>query len=224
MIHDPTETKHRARTSFDSWADSYDRSLLNYFLFRPCYYAFIEEIARWQVANKAAPTVLDIGCGTGTLGALLANSNLEIRHFVGLDYALQMCQRAAEKAPRVSASGANRFVNADSEHLPFRDQSFDIVTCANSFHHYPHQQTVVNQMRRILKPGGQLMIADGFRDNVIGWVVFDVVITRIEQTVYHAPWHVMRDYMRSAGFDSIRQRKFNFLFPVLLTIARIGTA
>ena len=37
------------------------------------------------------------------------------------------------------------------------------MTCANSFHHYPHQDLAVREMRRVLRPGGRLILVDGYR-------------------------------------------------------------
>jgi ubiquinone/menaquinone biosynthesis C-methylase UbiE len=128
---------------------------------------------------------------------------------------------AAEKARQAGHHDRNRFTAADSEHLPFADASFDVITCSNSFHHYPHQEAVVCEMRRVLRPGGRLMLIDGFRDNVIGWFVFDVIIAAVEKQVYHAPWSTIDRYFREAGFRDIHRRKLNFWFPLLLTI---GTA
>jgi hypothetical protein len=65
------------------------------------------------------------------------------------------------------------------------------------------------------------MVIDGFRDNVIGWVTYDVIIDRVEKGVQHATWSQMHDYFERAGFSDIRHRKSNILFPLLLTI---GTA
>ncbi len=61
-------------------------------------------------------------------------------------------------------------MQGDSERLPFASGSFDIVTCANSFHHYPRQDRAVAEMRRVLRPGGRLMIIDGYRDGAMGLV------------------------------------------------------
>ena len=44
-------------------------------------------------------------------------------------------------------------VRGDSERLPFESGAFDIVTCANSFHHYPRQDRAVAEMRRVLRAG-----------------------------------------------------------------------
>jgi ubiquinone/menaquinone biosynthesis C-methylase UbiE len=48
----------------------------------------------------------------------------------------------------------------DSEKLPFEDKSFDIVTCTDSFHHYPHPENVLTEIKRVLKPKGILIIVD----------------------------------------------------------------
>jgi len=212
--------KQQAKSEFEAWAHTYDRSLLNRFMFQPSYRMFLEELYAWRSHMDEPFDLLDIGCGTGTFDGMLAASPLPAR-VVGLDYAPAMCRVASEKATRAGVADRLRFVAADSEHLPFHAASFDVVTCSNSFHHYPHQQNVINEMRRILRPGGRLMLIDGFRDNVIGWFVFDVVIGAVENPVFHAPWTTVHEYFESAGFTGIRRRKFNFWFPLLLTI---GTA
>jgi len=209
--------KALAREEFDSWAGTYDRSLLNRFVFQPSYQMFLEELYRWRKDLGGPFDLLDIGCGTGTFGAMLAASPLPAR-VVGLDYAPAMCKAASEKARQAGITDTLRFVAADSEHLPFADGSFDAVTCSNSFHHYPHQQEVVRDMRRVLRPGGRLMLIDGFRDNVIGWVVFDVIVAAVEKEVFHAPWSTIHEYFEAAGFREIRHRKFDFCFPLLLTV------
>lgn len=215
-----TETHHMkrlARQEFEAWAGTYDRSLLNVFLFQPAYRMFLEELIAWRGQAETPFDLLDVGCGTGTFDAMLAASSLPAR-VVGLDYAVSMCQVASKKAHAAELTHRLRYVSADSEFLPFRDHSFDVITCSNSFHHYPHQQKVIEEFRRILRPGGRLMLIDGFRDNVIGWVVFDVIITAVEKEVFHAPWSTIDGYFRNAGFDNIRRRKFNFWFPLLLTV------
>jgi len=209
--------RSQARQEFDSWAGSYDRSLLNRFMFRPSYLAFLEEL---YVCRKDLPgpfSLLDVGCGTGTFAGMLAATSLPAE-IVGLDYSAPMCQVASGKAHQVGLHERVRFVTADSEHLPFADGSFDVVTCSNSFHHYPHQQNVVTEVRRILRPGGRFMLIDGFRDNIVGWVTYDVIIAAVEKHVHHAPWSVIDGYFKTAGFREIRRRKLNFWFPLLLTV------
>ena len=209
--------KRQARRQFDGWAHTYDRSLLNYFLFRPSYLAVIEEIARWRADHASAFGLLDVGSGTGTLAKMLSHSRWPITVF-GLDYSSAMCVQADAKQRKIEDRHCPTFVAGDSEHLPFQSATLDLVTCVNSFHHYPHQQAVVCEMRRVLKPGGRLILLDGFRDNVIGWAVFDVVIAAIETSIHHAPWYEIHSLFESAGLRNIRRRKLNLLFPVLATI------
>ena len=64
--------KTAARTQFDAWASSYDGLVLNRLLFQPSYRAAILELVRHRrESGVQAETALDIGCGTGTLLAML---------------------------------------------------------------------------------------------------------------------------------------------------------
>lgn len=215
--------KKRARHEFDSWAKTYDRSIVQHLLFQPAYRMFMEELYQWRRQSADGFDALDIGSGTGSWLAMIAGSPLPSRVLVGLDYSAAMCGVAHAKAQAID--DAPVFVNGDSEHLPFGDGSFDLVTCSHSFHHYPNQAAAVREMRRVLRPGGRLMLIDGFRDNVIGWVLFDIFITRAESTpegrVFHAPWSLMRQYFIDAGFSDIQQRKTGIWAPIFLTM---GTA
>ncbi|MEE8169959.1 MAG: methyltransferase domain-containing protein [Phycisphaerae bacterium] len=214
--------KQAALHQFERWSKTYDRSILQFLLFRPTFEILLEEVVRWRRgedgARETAFSVLDVGCGTGIWASLVRAAGLPAS-VVGLDFSPEMCRRARERADTVGANGTS-FVNADSEHLPFRDGSFDLVTCSHSFHHYPHQQEVVRDMNRVLRPGGRLLLVDGFRDNIIGWAVFDVGVTRAEgNNVYHVPWSEMRGLFADAGFVDVCQRKFNIWAPALLTMA-----
>ena len=209
-----------AKREFNAWAGSYDRSLLNRFMFQPSYLTFLEELYVSRKDDATRFRLLDIGCGTGTFVGMLAATSLPAE-VVGLDYSPAMCQVASSKASCFRVENRARFVTGDSEHLPFAEGSFDFVTCSNSFHHYPHQQNVVTEIRRVLRPGGQFMLIDGFRDNIVGWVTYDVIIAAVEKHVHHPPWSVIDGYFKTAGFREIRRRKINFWFPLLLTV---GTA
>ncbi|TWT45576.1 Demethylmenaquinone methyltransferase [Phycisphaerae bacterium RAS1] len=210
--------KDSARRQFDHWAHSYDRSWLNELVFFPSIRICMEEIARWKSRRGSTRyRLLDVGCGTASLITLLARDSAAER-LVGLDFSAAMVGRAAEK---IAADGADKLhvVNGDAERLPFADGAFDIVTCCNSFHHYPQQRAAVREFHRVLRPGGRLILVDGFRDNVIGWFVFDVGVTLAEGQVHHASWSALRGMIEQAGFAGLRQRKLNVFAPLLVNIA-----
>jgi len=210
----PDHAKHHARTQFDKWAASYDRSWLNEIVFFPTIRACQEEIARWQQRRgELSYQLLDVGCGTGRLLTTLA-ADARAARLVGLDYSSEMVRAAQHK---LGARG--EVVHGDAEHLPFADASFDVLTCCHSFHHYPHQPTVVREFYRVLRPGGLLIVVDGFRDNVIGWVVFDVFVAAFERHVHHAAWSEMKTMLHDAGFAHLTQRKLNVLAPLLISVA-----
>jgi ubiquinone/menaquinone biosynthesis C-methylase UbiE len=211
--------KKDAQSEFNRWAATYDQSILNRLLFRRCYLKFIELILKFFPVPDRSLRLLDIGCGTGTFVAMLGQTNLPV-HPMGLDMAERMCRLAHEKAAQVNLADRVHFITGDSEHLPFPNNSFDVVTCSNSFHHYPHQNTVLGEIRRILRPGGRVMVLDGFRDNVIGWLIFDVVVAHAEKSVHHCSAREMWESLRDQGYADIYQEKFGFWVPVL---ASVGT-
>lgn len=212
------EVRRVARDQFDKWAVGYDRSRLNELVFFPSIRICLEEMARWQQDRAGAPfRMLDVGCGTGRLLATVARQPAA-ELLVGLDYSPVMIARLTEKSAAHEA-GRMHAVVADAERLPFADQSFDVVTCCNSFHHYPHQAAAVAGFARVLRPGGLLVLVDGFRDNVIGWLVFDFGVANIEKNVHHASWSETRTMIHAAGFRTLRQRKLNIFAPLLVNVA-----
>ena len=65
-----------------------------------------------------------------------------------------------------------------------------------------------------------MILIDGFRDNVIGWIVFDVCVALAERHVHHAAWSEIRRMLAEAGFAHVEQRKLNVLAPLLVNVAR----
>ena len=169
-----------------------------------------------MLLNELAPMdpgrVLDIGCGTGVLLARLAARGWSP---VGLDLCEPMVHQARTKL-RDRTDSVSLAVG-DSEHVPFAEQSFDAVTCANSFHHYPQQQTVVREMFRVLKPGGVLLLLDGWPDQFIGRIMYDIIIAHVEPGVWHRESRDMRMLVETAGFTNVTQKRTYSLFPILMT-------
>lgn len=105
-------------------------------------------------------SVLDIGCGTGTL-ALAAKRRVGSRASVtGIDASPHMIARARKKARRVGAEVT--FVTADVKSLPYAAGTFDLVLSTVMLHHLSDDARLkcLAEVRRVLKPGGRFLALD----------------------------------------------------------------
>ena len=214
------KSKTRAIREFEGWAHKYDQSFLNLVLFQPTYKLMFSEICK-RAKRKTTFRILDIGCGTGTFLAkcLDTSCNMEL---IGLDMAYNMVQRAECKADRINCNGsAITFMVGDAEQLPFDSGYFDMVTCSNSFHHYPNQLQAVREMRRVLKDNGELLIVDGHRDEPLGYLIFDVFVDAVEKHVHHCSRREFMDMFKEAGFQKVTQQRGGLWCPLLATFGNL---
>jgi len=139
------------------WAAGYD--LLVWLFTRRSDRAFREQLV--GLAHLVAgESVLDIGCGTGTL-AIVAKRQVGANGKVcGIDASPAMIARAASKATRAGVEVS--FWNAVAEALPFPDAHFDVVLSTLMLHHLPRKlrQQCAREVRRVLKPGGRVLVVD----------------------------------------------------------------
>lgn len=105
-------------------------------------------------------SILDVGCGTGTL-AIAAKSHVGSAGKVcGIDASPEMVTRARKKAKKAGADVA--FETAFVEKLPFPDATFDVVLSTTMLHHLPDKarRQCLREARRVLKPAGRLLAVD----------------------------------------------------------------
>ncbi len=210
MSYDRIQATHE----FARWSESYDHSTLQWLLFGPSHRALLR---RMKAVSRGRPTrVLDVGCGTGKFAARIREESPQAEVW-GVDLVADMLSKGSERW-REHAGGVIP-VQADSERLPFAADMFDIVTCANSFHHYPNQARAIFEMHRVLKPGGRLMIVDGYRDAPWGWFIYDVCVAGVEGAVHHASSREFREMFAQAGLSAIAQKVHRGPAPFLLTEA-----
>lgn len=209
--------KKAARKQFDRWAGGYDRSILQRLLFRPAHDLILGEM------NLDAPChILDIGCGTCVFGFAIAAQSPSSRIFC-MDLSHEMAQKAKAKWDRCRAlmdtMGVVKITIADSDHLPYKDDSLDYVTCSNSFHHYPHHEKVVREIYRVLKPGGKAIIVDGCKDTLMGRFIFDGIVQLVEGHIRHLSSGEFSALLEGSGFGQVRQKISFRGLPLLLTAA-----
>ena len=120
---------------------------------------FVEEMAIWAgCAEKTPRTVLDVGCGIGGASRHLAQGFGEGTSVTGITLSPKQVARAEELAEQQGVRNAEfRVMNALA--MDFPDNSFDLVWACESGEHMPDKKKYVEEMVRVLKPGGTLVIA-----------------------------------------------------------------
>ncbi len=97
---------------------------------------------------------LDIGCGTGIYTNELCEAGARV---VGVDISPEMLAIAADKNRQHGDSVS--FLTADAAALPFADNSFDLVTSISAMEFYERPRESMQEMVRVLKPGGHMVVA-----------------------------------------------------------------
>ena len=108
--------------------------------------------------------ILDICCGTGDLAITIAQLAQYTPEITGADYSQPMLEIAADKSSS-STKGKNiRFINADVARLPFADSYFDCIGISFAFRNLtyknPLTESYLNEILRVLKPGGKFIIVE----------------------------------------------------------------
>jgi ubiquinone/menaquinone biosynthesis C-methylase UbiE len=132
---------------------------------------------KWQALRRATidlaqlqrgETVLDVGCGTGSLALLVKPHVGATGQVYGIDPSVSMIARARRKAARGGL--AIHFQGGVIEHLVFADQTFDVVLSTFMMHQLPDdlKEQGLGEIARVLKPGGQLLVIDTKRPEAPG--------------------------------------------------------
>ena len=108
--------------------------------------------------NKNNFYLLDIGTGTGFVVRTLKKYLNEQSKVIAYDLSQSMLRHAKKKVDGFEF-GRHSFVCGDAEILPFADGFFDVITINAVLHHLPNYKRCLNQIKRILKPNGILIIA-----------------------------------------------------------------
>ncbi len=118
---------------------------------------FVHEMVRWGGLDRLSPgtTVLDVGCGIGGSSRILARDYGF--HTTGITISPQQVKRAQELTPPGVTA---QFQVDDALNLSFPDASFDVVWSIEAGPHMPDKARYAQEMVRVLKPGGILVVAD----------------------------------------------------------------
>lgn len=191
-----TPTNERWQRYWDRKSKHYDREM-GFFdrkLFRG---------SREWVCQQATGEVLEVAIGTG----------LNLPHYpqdmrlTGIDYSPAMLELARRRASELGRQADLRA--GDAEGLDFADSSFDTVVCTYGLCAIPNDEQAVAEMRRVLRPGGLLLLAD----HVAGSTGAVRALQRLLEvvSVRQASEHFRRrphDTVLEAGFEIERRERF----------------
>ena len=140
--------KRKSQDFFNESAASYDQST-SMGISPELLSGILQKLTRFPQPQS----ILDVGCGTGEL--LTQITGRMDASLAGLDLSPNMVAVARKKL-----GNSVDLQVGDSEALPWEAATFSVVLCTLSFHHYPHPNQALTEMRRVLKPGGMLILAD----------------------------------------------------------------
>jgi demethylmenaquinone methyltransferase/2-methoxy-6-polyprenyl-1,4-benzoquinol methylase len=154
----PVEEKvHKVREVFDSVADRYD--LMNDLMSLGIHRLW-KRIAIELAAIRPGQRVLDLAGGTGDLAARISGLVGERGRVVLSDINGNMLQVGRDRLIERGLVSNLDYIQADAERLPFADNSFDVVTIAFGLRNVTDKLVALEDMRRVLKPGGRVMVLE----------------------------------------------------------------
>lgn len=112
-----------------------------------------------MIADTNPESILDIATGTGDLIINLAKKT-DATQLIGLDISEGMLSVGRKKITSDGLDERIEMVQADSENMPFNDNSFDAITVAFGVRNFEHLEKGLSEIRRVLKPGGIFVILE----------------------------------------------------------------
>lgn len=161
--------------------------------------------------------VLDLACGTGTLTIMLKQVSPKAE-IVGIDGDAKILKIAKAKAERAGLE--IRFDEGMSFGLPYKDDTFDRVVSSLFFHHLTTDRKLqtLREVRRVLKPHGEIHIADWGRPASSLMKLSSRLIQILDgyQTTADSFGGRLPDFMANLGFEQIEEMKhYNTLFGTI---------
>ena len=178
---------------------------------------FMREVVgfdRWQ-----GKRVLEVGCGLGTDLLQFARGGAEV-------YGIDLTEKAAGLArKRLGLYGLKGNISiSDSENLPFKTDSFDLVYSWGVIHHTPNTAGAANEIMRVCKPGGQVLVMLYHRRSLLAlqaWLVYGLLRGR----PFESPSKIISERVESPGTKVYTPKEGRELFRGLrsTTVRRIVT-
>jgi len=170
-----------------------------------------------------AGTVLDVGCGTGWLTKQYAK--LTQCQVIGIDFSEQSIAIASDEAIKEGLSNI-KFEVMDAEGLEFDSDSFDRIVCSEVLEHLLQPEKALNEMHRVLKPTGQIVVTT---PNPWNWnSVYGSVVRRItkasREQIHDQPIAPLKlnKMVKNASMRIIKRKGTYYLPPLISLESNLG--
>ena len=120
-------------------------------------------------------TALDVGTGPGQLAFYLAEAGFNV---TGMDISPEMIRSAQKTADEMQLT--INFRTGDAELLNFTDNSFDVIVSRNLIWTLPNPEKALKEWHRVLKPGGRIIVSDGFWQNQTWRRIYEIPINLLK--------------------------------------------
>ena len=149
--------------------------------------------------------VLEVGVGTG-LSLPLYPETLRV---TGIDISEEMLERARGRVSRDALSGRIALHVMDAERMNFPDNSFDKVVAMYVVSVVPHPERLVNEMRRVCKPGGDIFIVNHFHspNPLVGGV--ETLLAPLSRLMGFHPDFCLKTFIRQTGLEVLEKHPVN---------------
>ena len=142
---------------------------------------------------------LDLGCGGGGTISYLFNKN-GASFCCGVDYSKVAVEEAKKKNEDKIEQGLCEILKGDVSSLPFKDESFDLVSAVETIYFWPNPLEALKEAYRVLKPGGYILIVnedDGQDENKVNHLL------SIMPTMKFYGENALTSLLNQAGFHEI---------------------
>lgn len=187
------------RKSYRRYAESYDL----YFgaVFQPGRQAVIE-----QLHCRPGDRILEVGVGTG-ISLSLYPSDVRI---IGIDVSAEMLARAHARKQRERLTNVELH-EMDAEAMSFADDSFDKVVAMYVASVVPNPQRLVDEMRRVCRPDGELFIVNHFHSNHPLLSRCEKLVAPLSRLVGFRPDFSLDEFVRDTDLDVLQRTPVNLM-------------
>ncbi len=169
---------------------------------------------KFQTASEVSPfpikglSVLDICCGSGMISEYYAKKGAKV---TGTDLSFECIERAKIRSQRYGFSA--KFQGADSENLPFPDNSFDIVSVHDGLHHLNNPKKAVKEMARLVNKG--VIIIEPAKALITSASILLGISKEYEETdfVYRFKKDELASWLKEFGIKKVLIKRYIMYYP-----------